>query len=103
GGRGDALVETILSLRRLGLAEGRSVAAQAPANPSHRTQRGLGTSVQSRRHLHAGQMGISVVRGVGSGVSHDPVLPGRSLFREGATVAVPARMVYAPERSIARL
>ena len=55
--------------------------------PAHRPRRGprraVGSPVQRRRRLDAGQLGISVVRGLGSGVSHDPVRAGRSGFRQG--------------------
>ncbi len=43
-----------------------------PAEPPARTQPRLGPPVQSRRDLHAGQVGISLVRRLGLGLSHDP-------------------------------
>ena len=69
-----------------------------PAEPQERPQPRLAAPVQSRRHLDAGQMGVPVVRGVGPGVSHAADGPGRRRVRQGATAAVPARMVHAPER-----
>ena len=50
-----------------------------PASPAAsgrtqvRPQQGLAAPLQRRRHLHAGQMGVSLVRGVGPGVSLLPL------------------------------
>ena len=61
----------------------------------HGTQRAMDPPVQRRRDFDAGQMGISVVRRLGSGVSHDSVGDGRSGFRQDTSCAVSARMVPA--------
>src|SRR4030095_14991673 len=48
-------------------------------------------------------MGIPMVRGLGSGVSHDPILAARPGLCERATPAFPARMVHASERANSRV
>ena len=50
----------------------------------------------------ARQMGIPLVRGVGPGVSHDPVGPARPDVRQGAAHALAARVVHAPQRADSR-
>ncbi len=59
------------------------------------------TPVQSGRDLHAGQLGISVVRRVGSGVSHDYFRRHRPGICQGATRSDAAGMVHAPQRPVA--
>ena len=58
----------------------------------------LAAPLQPRRHLHARQVGVPVVRGVGPGLPHDPVRAHRPALRQGAAGAVSARMVHASER-----
>ena len=55
-------------------------------------------SLQSRRDLHARQLGVPVVCGMGPGLPHDSVRAARSAVRQGAARAVAARMVHAPQR-----
>ena len=69
-----------------------------PADPQARPQSRLAAPVQPRRDLDARQVGVSVVRGVGSGVPHDPVRQVDPRVRQGAARAVPARVVHAPQR-----
>ena len=61
--------EADVSLRREPLARWRSHAAAACPQRGNGRNHDWIVSLQCRRHFHAGQMGISVVRGVGSGVS----------------------------------
>ena len=71
--RGAALVEAVLPLRREGLAARRSERCRRRRRSARAVaQSRLAASLQRRRHLDAGQVGVPVVRGVGSGVSHDP-------------------------------
>ena len=70
-----------------------------PASRLHGPRLPMGSPIQQRRHFHARQVGISVVRRLGSGVSHDSFGAGGSGFRENATQAVSARMVFASQRA----
>ncbi len=101
GLRGIALVEAVLSLHRAGMADGRSRTADAAGVAMEWAEPRMAASVQPRRDFHAGQMGISVVRGVGSGVSHDHVCHDRSGICQGAAHSAAARMVHASQRAIA--
>ena len=65
---------------------------RAPARPQPR----LDASLQRRRHLDAGQVGVPVVRGVGSRVPLRPAGAGRLRVRQGAADADAARVVHAP-------
>ena len=53
--------------------EGDPAQPPPPPEPRTRPQSRLEASLQSRRHLHAGQVGISLVRRLGPGLPHDPV------------------------------
>ena len=70
GARRDALVETVLPLRRGHLAQGARRASSprriGPTGP----QRRMVPHVQRRHHLDARQVGIPVVRGLGPRVPH---------------------------------
>src|SRR5882724_8119334 len=77
------MVETALSLRCAYLAGRRSGWAAAPGKSKKRPESRMGPSLQRRRHLYARQVGISLVRGVGSCVSLHPTGPDRSRFRQG--------------------
>ena len=89
--------------RREPLARGagqRSVPAVAQGRAA---QRALASHVQRRRHLHAGQVGVSLVRGVGSRLPRAAADAGGSGFRQAATGVDAARELPAPERADARL
>ena len=58
---------------------------------------------QRRHHLDAGQMGISVVRGLGFGVSHHRALDGRHRFRRGPTRTDVEVLLFASDRTNSRL
>ena len=75
----------------------------ATGKPQERAQPRVDPSLQSRRYFDARQVGISVVRRLGRGLSHGR--DGRSgpVFCEGAACALSARMVHAPERAITRI
>ena len=79
---------------------------EQPPPPGRRAQRPqprLAAPVQPRRDLDAGQVGISLVRRLGPGLSHDPVRPDRPDVRQGAADAASARVVHAPQRPAAGL
>ena len=82
-----------------------AIPRQPPPPASRATGRNarLAPPFQPRRHFHARQVGIPVVRRLGPRVPHDPLCPDRSGFRQAPARAAPARVVHAPERPIARL
>src|SRR4029077_18802816 len=77
----------------------RPCAATTSVGATFRTKSRVDSSFQSRRHLDAGQMGISVVRSVGPCLPYDPVFKNRSGFREEAAQSLSARMVHASQRA----
>ncbi len=68
------------------------------ARTQARSQRRLGAPLQHGCALHAGQVGVSLVRGLGSGLSHDPRRPHRSGMGQAPIAPGSARMVHAPQR-----
>ena len=78
--------------------EGDPAQPAPPARPRRGPQRRVAARLQPRHHLDAGQVGVSLVRGLGPGLPHDPVRQGRSPLRQGAAPAPAARVVHAPER-----
>src|SRR5947199_303197 len=99
GLRRAALVQAVLPLRRPALARGRPGVAAAPARAVARAEPRVAPPLQRGRRLDAGQVGVPVVRGVGSRVPHDSARADRPRLREGATRPVPARVVHASERA----
>ena len=90
-----ALVEAGLRLRRGAMAEG----ARHPARLGHQhPQPALVPHVQRRHHLDARQVGVPLVRRLGSGLSLDVVGVRRSRVRRRSAGAHAARTVPAPER-----
>ncbi len=85
------------------MAAGRSHPAAAARRAQARPQQGLDAPRRPRRDLDAGQVGVSVVRGVGSGVPLHRVRRHRSRVREGAARAPHARVVHAPQRPAPRV
>ena len=87
GLRRHALVQAVLPLRGARLAARRSrlpaPSGQPPAGPQSR----MAASLQRRRHLHAGQVGVSVVRRLGPGVPLHPLALVDSRFRQRAAHA----------------
>ena len=70
-----------------------------PAERLERPQSRMVAPLQRRRHLDAGQMGVPVVRGLGSGVPLRAAGAGRFGVRQRATRADAARVVHAPQRA----
>ena len=66
-------------------------------------QSDLDSRLQRRRALDARQVGVSVVRRLGSGVSHDPVRAGRSGFRQAPALVAAARVVSIAQWAASRL
>ena len=53
-----------------------------PPTRRARPQPRVGAPLQRRRDLHAGQVGVSLVRGLGPRLPHDPARPARSRLRQ---------------------
>ena len=70
---------------------------------ARRAEHGVVPHAQRRRHFDAGQVGIPVVRRLGSGVPHALAVAGRFRFRERAASADAAQPVLPPERADPRL
>ena len=91
GLRGHPVVEAIFLLRRHRVARRRSGATQARRRPPQGTQQRVGPCHHGRRRLDAGQMGVSLVRGLGLGLSSGHARLSRSGGRQAS--ADPARPV----------
>jgi hypothetical protein len=99
GLRGPAQLEAVLPLRHEGMARGRSGAAGAACRAPAWAQRGLAAPPRPRPDLRLRQVGVPVVRRLGPRVPHDPFRAHRRGFHQTPAVAVPARVVHAPERA----
>ena len=100
---GHALEQAVLRLRRRRLADGARHRAVSGDERRRPPQRRLGAHGERRRHLDAGQVGVSLVRGLGSGVPRRAARSGRSGLRQEADLAAVERALPAPERSGPRL
>ncbi len=78
--------------------EGDAAMPKPPESRLRRPEQRLGTSTQFGRDLDARQMGISMVRRVGSGVSLHPACDDRSRVCKRSAHINASRMVHAPER-----
>jgi hypothetical protein len=85
------------------VAGGRSGDASSARRAAARPERRLASSVQRRRAVDARQVGVPVVRLLGSGLPLRRARAGRRAVREAAARAVATRVVHAPERHAARL
>src|SRR5579875_1338746 len=83
GFRRAAVVEAILPLRGGGLAGGRPRATVAAGGTQKRAQPRVATRLLQGRHRDARHLGISLVRGVGSGVPLQDAGPYRSAICKG--------------------
>ena len=72
---GHAVVQAVLLLRRRPLAAGSPVPPAARADPARDPQRVLVPHVQPRRGVHAGQVGVPLVRRLGPGLPLHPARP----------------------------
>jgi len=85
-GRSDAMNPAGEGTKAAGLhlrvAGRRSAAAASARQPQAGSQQRLASPAGRRHHLHAGQVGVSLVRGLGPGVSLCHALPDRSGFCE---------------------
>ena len=97
GARRHALGETVLPLRCGHLAQG-ARRAPAPRRLEEGAERRVVPHVQRRHHLHARQVGVSLVRGLGPGVPHHFARARRFRLRQGAASADAAQPLFPPER-----
>ena len=103
GGRRADVVEAVLPLQRPAMARRRSRPTAAAAGAQARPQPQLGAPQQRRHHLDAGQVGVPVVRGLGSRLPLRRARGHRRRVRQGATRAARPRVVPASERPDSRL
>ncbi len=73
-----------------------------PPERKHGRNHELDAPLQRRRHFHAGQVGIPVVRRLGPGVPLPAAGAGRFRLRQRAARADAARVVHAPQRADSR-
>ena len=71
--------------------------------PARHAQQGMVSHAERRCDLHAGQVGVSVVRGLGSGVPHHRAVAGGFRVRQGAAPADAAEYICPPQRANARV
>ena len=98
GTGGHAVVQAVLPLRR-GQVAGRARVRSLQADPEGGApQRPLAPHVQRRRDLDAGQVGVSLVRGLGPRLPRARADARRPGVRQAAASADAARAVHAPQR-----
>ncbi len=95
GLRGHALVQAVLPPRRAPLAGRRPDHADAAGRAPDRPRQRLAPPLQRRHHLHAGQVGVSLVRGLGPRLPLHGLRADRPGVRQGAAHPADARMVHA--------
>ncbi len=84
GARGDALDEAVLLLRSGSVAEGAPGAPAPGRRGPRRPQRRVVPHAERRRHLHARQVGVPLVRRLGPRFPHHRALARGLRLREGA-------------------
>ena len=97
----DAVVKAVLPLRHRALAPGRPGGSDAAGLAPARAQPRLDAPQQHGRHLDAGQVGVPVVRGLGSRLPLRRAGARRSGVREGTADPAVPRVVHAPQRAAA--
>ena len=98
GAGGNALEQAVLRLRRRRLADRPRHRAVHPRERS-RPQLRLVAHGERRGHFDARQVGVSLVRGLGSGLSRGAAHARRSRLRQEAAPVASARALHAPERA----
>ena len=84
------------------LQEHKSHPLMESARPGVRNTR-MVSHAERRRDLHAGQVGVSLVCGLGPGVSHDCAVAGGFRFRQGPAPADAAQSLCPPQWADSRL
>ena len=85
------------------MAERAQESSAARIRPAGRAEHGMVSHAQRRRDLHAGQVGVSVVCGLGPGLPHALPVTGGFRFRQGAASAHAAQSLFPPQRADSRL
>ena len=99
GAGGHAVEQAVLLLRPGQVAAGAQESSAARIRPPRHAQHGMVPHAQRRRDLHAGQVGVSVVRGLGPGLSYDRPVAGGFRFRQGAAAADAAQSLFPSQRA----
>ena len=97
------VVEAVLPLQRPAVARRRSRPAAAAARAQERPQPCLAAPQQRRHHLDAGQVGVPLVRGLGSRLPLRRAGGDRRRVRQAAARPARPRVVPAPQRPDSRL
>src|SRR5512132_4300174 len=97
------MVQTILSLCSHGLAGGRPFRANPASAAPRRTKSRMDACLYTRRDLDARQVGVPLVRFLGSPFPLHLPCPRRSATRQAADKLDAARVVHAPQRTDPRL
>ena len=103
GAGGHALEQAVLPLRSGSMAAGAPRPSAARIPPARRAEHGMVSHAERRRDLHAGQVGVSLVRGVGPGLPHARPGAGGFRFRQGTAPADAAQSLRPPQRADSRL
>ncbi len=98
GAGGHAVDQAVLLLRRRPVAVGARLRSRSSRKAARAAQRALAPHVQRRRHLDAGQVGVPLVRGLGSRLPRPRADARRPGLRQGAARPDAARALPAPER-----
>ena len=85
------------------MAEGAPGAPAARRRGPRRPQRRVVPHAERRRHLHARQVGVPLVRGLGPGLPHDRAVARGLRLRQGAAAADAAQPLQPPQRADAGL
>ena len=101
----SALGQAALPLQRRRMDPRRPDRIAGPGFPQgqQRQEPALGPARPCRRHLHAGRVGVPLVRRLGPGLPRDSAGPRRPGLRQGTTGADVPGMVDAPQRPVAGL
>ena len=103
GARRDALDQAVLLLRPRPLAEGAQGAPAPRRGGPRRAQLRVVPHAQRRRDLHARQVGVPLVRGLGPGVPHDLSVARGLRLRQGAAAPDAPQPLQPPQRPDAGL
>mmetsp|Transcript_37579 Transcript_37579/g.111515 ORF Transcript_37579/g.111515 Transcript_37579/m.111515 type:complete len:334 (+) Transcript_37579:767-1768(+) len=110
GARRHAVEQAVLLLRHARVLRGRRgrraprpLLEGVPGAPPRDPQQRLGPHGQLRHHLHAGQVGVPLVRDLGSRLPLPAHRAGGPALRQGAAHADDAGVVHAPQRPAAGL
>ena len=99
----NVVVQAVLPLRRASVAQGARFGSVQSDAQGGAAQRPMASHVQRGRHLDAGQVGVSLVRGLGSRIPCAGADARGSRLRQAAAQAPAAGALHAPQWPVARL